>query len=168
LMAGSFGGLISLPVSDNAFTYGAIIDPQTGLYAATVRNEGDIPVKMPAFRANGIIYRGSQLDLEYREVNGVGEFYPKARLSGELSIGSRVNAQVRENDEVDTKNGTVSFKEIRFTDLVIQTEIPYVTIGDFQYSDLGNQKLAGFPVAIVKVAKSSMQHPADALWIDFG
>lgn len=168
LTAGSFGGQIGLPISDTALSYAAVIDPATGLYAASVRTEGDLPVRMPAFRATGFIYRGSQLDLVYKEVNGVGEFYPKARLSGEFSLGSKVDANVWEEDPIDPENGTASFKQIQYTDLVLQTEVPYITLGDFRYSDQGSYRLAGFPVAIAKIAMSELQHPTDALWMDIG
>ncbi len=160
---GRFAGGIETPLTSAPFSYTAIIDPTTGLYAVGVRAEGDVPIK--CWRANGKIYAGSQVELVVKD----GRFLPSARLSGELTIGTRVATTVQEGDPVDTENGTASFKQIQFTDLFLQTVRPYVTLGDFRYSDKGTNTLAGFPVAIVKLQKSA-ETPADgnSLWIDFG
>ncbi|WP_375448451.1 hypothetical protein [uncultured Fibrella sp.] len=167
LIRGGFAGRVKTPLTPTMFSYGAVIDPVTNTYMASVRNDDNLPVSIPALRANGVIYRGSQIDLVVKD----GAFKPSARLSGMFIIGTEVGSApesggtLNENDPIDPENNTIGMPQVKFTNLVLKTDAPYVTVGDFRYTDNGG-KVAGFPVSITRIAKNPGGQ--DNLWIDFG
>ncbi len=142
LRGGSFAGRISLPISDEAsgaLAYQAAID-QGGKYRLTVSNLKDLNFNF--LRAKATIYKGSEVTLAV--VNN--QFKPKAILHGQLGIYANLGDS--HSTAIDTtKNNTMTFRGIRFENLVLQTESPRLSFGMLAYERAGN-KVANFPIVL--------------------
>lgn len=108
-------------------------------------------ISFDALKAQAVVYSGSSVELKVKQQR----FYPKAILSGELSIG----ANKKDNDDTNPSQDlsqteqnekTLAFKGIKFQNLVLQTESPNISVSYFGIQ--GEQKLANFPVSIKDIS----------------
>lgn len=146
LVGGSFAGRISLPVNPDesgALAYEAAIE-QSGNYRLSVANLTDLNFKF--MRAKATIYRGSEVTLAVVD----GKFKPRAVLHGAMGIYSNLGDS--DGTPIDTtKNNTLTFKGIRFENLVLQTESPRLSFGMLAYERSGSN-MANFPVVLEELS----------------
>ena len=158
---GEFGGKIETPINktnpspEELFEYEAVIwmapaPSGTGVrsnYRLTVVTEKTMPFNL--WWASGKIYSGSQIslaliyDTKYR-------FKPYANLSGEMMIGTGTSGDETGNHE---SGRMIDLGNLKFKNLKIQTEAPYVSVEEFAYEKSDNNLIANFPVQITKFQK---------------
>ncbi len=160
VVGAGFGGGIVLPISKKVNTqdstttnnavlgYDAIFNPQDNQYILTISLEEELPFDV--FSAKGKLDPESYIQLTIAD----DKFRPKAVLYGELNIGASNNNTNTDNNTTTTNQSTtttnskktVDFKGIKFRNLQIQTEVPYLTVDYFGYQ--GDVKVGNFPVVI--------------------
>lgn len=159
-VSGQFGGGIQTPATDAPFDYNAIISTG-GDYAFTVIADGN--VGMSCWKASGVIYKGSMLDM--RVVNDV--FYPSCNLSGQISIGAN-GINTESSTGLYEAGGSVAFNGLVFENLEMNTSPSFsLKIGNFRYLNSENAKIANVPVSITRLEKEAGS-PINDIWIGFG
>lgn len=146
IIGANIEGEIRLPVqklnkSGKALGYKGLFTEEE--YLLSVKLQDAIPFDV--FKARAVIHSGSSIELKVKK----RRFYPKAILSGELSIAANKkenDANAQNTSETSQNNKTLEFKGIKFQNLVLQTESPNISVSYFGVK--GEQKLANFPVSI--------------------
>jgi len=138
LIAGGIGGRIKLPVSSkkSLLGYGAIVHSNGDyLFAIKTLTKQEFSLWM----ADVILLPNSSV-----VIAGVGgEFYPKANLTGSISINS-------------TNEPKASIAAISFQNLQLQTIAPLITVGAFSFSSGAQQKASNFPISIKDVGMRTL------------
>jgi hypothetical protein len=134
LIGAGFAGTIGLPVSDkDTLGYTAIINPGNEyLLKINPLHKLDFNV----WKAKAELLPNSYV--EFKLVDG--KFKPEACLNGSLGIIAT------NKSETDTAKAIASFKGVRFQNLRLKTDAPYISADYFGYS--GELKVAKFPVSI--------------------
>ena len=169
LMGAEFGGQIVLPISKveqrdasgkqiNEKTLGLgykgiISEQEYGLVVSTINT-----LRFDVFKAKAELAPNSAIELLVRDNN----FRPKAILNGRLAISASQKdsleneGQTYTDDEGDTKE--IQFTGIRFENLILQTESPYIQADYFGYED--RVSIANFPVSIANIAFTANDYEA--------
>jgi hypothetical protein len=134
LTGAGFAGAIGLPVSDkDTLGYTAIINPNNEyLLKVNTLHKLDFDI----WKAKAELLPNSYV--QFKLLNG--KFKPEACLNGSLSITAT------NKSETDTAKAIANIKGLRFQNLRIKTEAPYLSADNFGYS--GELKVANFPVSI--------------------
>jgi hypothetical protein len=145
IRGGSFSGAIKIPVSQEPINYAASIQAN-GNYDVMLNVPGSI--RFNAWRANATL----DLDHSYlRMTVANGRFRPMASLSGSLDILTNASGA-----DKDASSASVKFTGIRFENLVLKPESPYVDLGpngsiDFAYTPSTESKMGDFGVSLRKI-----------------
>ncbi len=150
LKRAAFEGYIALPLtsreqvdtlSKTAFGYKAIINPGN-LYLMQVSTLDNLQFQV--WQASAQIDATSYIELQVRD----GQFRPKAVLSGSLSI----NVLKQNDSEImpTNKQAIAAIKGIRFQELTLQTEAPYIKANYLGYSDTA--RIGNFPISIYDIS----------------
>ncbi|MBW3546426.1 MAG: hypothetical protein KY428_12665, partial [Bacteroidetes bacterium] len=131
LVGAGFGGQIVVPISNSStpFTYSAFINPGDNyIFSVSPEKQMDFPL----WKAGEVeIYEASYLQVQVVDK----KFYPSANLHGKMSITAG-----------DSK---LSIADIRFEDLYIRSEKPFVSVGAFSVgSEAAKQGLGNFPLSV--------------------
>ena len=153
LVSGGLKGSIVIPVSkaDKAFDYTAIINPGNE-YLFNVTSADSLEFSM---------FKTAHVELfpaSYLEVKVVdNKFRPKANLHGTMTIAAELS---------EGKKG-IEIADIAFENLQIQSVAPYIQVGNFSLgSELAEQKMANFPVAINNIGLRNISDYEVALDFD--
>lgn len=133
LRAAGFSGNIVVPVAKDgqSFGYKAIINPGEKSYLFNVRPQDKLEFEV--WKAEVSLTKDSYLDIHVDK----GKFKPKAVLTGSMNI--------------DDGNGTSLF-DIRFEELLITTEAPYLDAKAFSFgSEKLEQKMKEYPVSFSRI-----------------
>lgn len=133
LIGAGFKGNIVLPVGDKdkPFKYKAIINPGTS-YVFNVQSL-DV-LNFDIWKAKVVLEKGSYLDVQVSN----GKFKPKAVLSGSMDVKMQADG--------------MSLLDIKFEELVIMTEAPYLDAKAFSFgSEKLEHTLKDFPVSISRI-----------------
>ena len=137
LVAGSLKGKIQLPVMDSPLSYIGIIttDEQYKLSVSTTD-----PISFDLWKASAVTLDQSRIDLIYEK----GNFTASALLTGKMTISAKLS---------EDANGAVKIPSVNFTNLLLQTKKPYLSVESFGFSDtVGIEfKLAGFKASINEI-----------------
>ena len=139
---GSLAGNLSIPfLGDEPVPYTAMLE-QTGnemnyRFSVTTTAGKDFPTP---FSATIRLEKGSVIALEKKN----GKFYPSTKLQGSLKIKAKL----------------VKIDEIKFQDLSLTTEKPYIKGGVFSTVGNGQGKSGGFPIRIDNVKLSIFEGEA--------
>ncbi len=139
----SFNGKIVIPVSDSKtpFEYGAIISGG-GNYLFSVSPTKDISFNLWN-AAHVDIYESSFLEIKIAD----HRFVPKATLNGRMAVQGKLSEGGK----------GVELANITFEQLIIQSEKPYIKVGNFSFgSEAAQQKMAGFPISINNIGLKSI------------
>lgn len=133
LRAAGFSGSIVVPIAkeEKPFGYKATINPAEGSYLFNVSTLEDLEFEV--WKAKVDLKKGSYLDIHVDK----GKFKPKAVLTGSMDI--------------DDGNQTSLF-DIRFEELLITTEAPYLDAKAFSFgSEKLEQKMKDYPVSFSRI-----------------
>ncbi|RCR70243.1 hypothetical protein DUE52_07720 [Larkinella punicea] len=147
LVGGAFQGQLTLPIAPTTpVGYRGEITKNAnyGLEVFAVES-----LKFPLWRATATLQPSSRIELKV--VNGT--FKPRATLHGSLGIYAMKNGT-----EATEGAATLQFKGITFENLVLQTDLPRLTIGALGYQN--DQKLAGFSITVSELRVAAA--PADS------
>lgn len=141
IIGANIEGKLRLPIQNEKkklyLGYKGFITEEEYLLSVSLNKDIDFDI----WKAKASIHSGSAIEFKVRQK----KFYPKAILSGEISIAA--NQKENEKEKEDTKNEkTLAFKGIKFQELILQTESPSISVKYFGVH--GEQKLANFPVSI--------------------
>ncbi len=157
ILRGEFDGEISLPVSTvDKLQYKALI--QEDVYNFRITSLEDLT--FDTFRSKVTLTRDSFIEMEFIS----DALRPKASLNGSFDLISGLSKK----EDSKTKN-TVNFKGLYFEKLVLQTESPKISVGNFGIKKEKNQdlSLAFFPVNLNDVALNTPTENNLELAIDF-
>lgn len=130
--------------------YKGVITEEEYLLSTTLQDH----IPFDIFSARATIYAGSSIELKVKN----RKFYPKAILSGRLSIAANQKEGNTNKNFSPKDKTTVDFKGIKFQELVLQTESPFISAKYFGTE--GDLTLANFPVSIHEIAMHSTEYDA--------
>ena len=142
LTAGSLAGGVNVPITGDTtrFDYSAVFHPGEE-YVFNIKPAKN--VEFPIFTADVTLLPSSYLEVAVKE----GRFQAKASLTGTLSILGKASAGE------ESKGTKLTVPDIKFEQLVISTQAPYIHSGTFALSgSLNLPKIGGFGMSISKIA----------------
>jgi hypothetical protein len=157
LIGGAFQGKLTLPIAPTTpVGYRGEIAKNTNYRLEVFAVES---LKFPLWRATATLEPASRIELN---VVG-GTFKPRATLHGSMGIYALGNG-----NESEPGAATLKFQGITFENLVLQTDVPRLTVGALGYKN--EQKMAGFPVTIreLRVAAAPADSGAATLYLQIG
>lgn len=155
--AGSFEGNVLIPLSTKqAIKYNATLDGKGDfLFSASGLNGMEMDVDM--LNAKMKIDPASSLSIKKQSNNIVASIDLSGSMSFKLALGNQAK----------TEDNTFMLSDIRFENLVLSTQSPYVQPGNWSFNEtVGNKdKMNGFPVSVNNIKLGSLE---DLFNIEFG
>lgn len=138
LTSASFRGKLQIPMLDSALLYRAAIGVD-GNYVFSVTTTQKQTFSLWA--ADMELDPNSSITIQVQD----GKFKPYARLNGSLTVSADISGSKRETN----KESNLLLVAIKFENLELQTEKPYIKGGYFSLgSDKARQSMANFPLQI--------------------
>lgn len=163
-----FNGGIKLPITEGFISYDGMIDPIKDEYLFHANYSK--PINVPLWLATMTFDPSSVLEVSVKDKH----FVAKATLNGKLTIGKKKEGDnpsapgapglpskptepvnkttVASKDKVTKDSKFVYVPDMRFEQLVIQTEKPYIDLGKFSAgSEVDQTQLGKYPVEIQEI-----------------